>query len=177
MAAKKSTYIPGATGNADSVPSSEPASEAAHASSNRSPPESDHFSEPDPDRQETVISRRRPDVMARIDGSFDSSPVLEGETLGHFRLEKFVGGGGMGSVYRATDTMLDRTVAVKVLARDHSNEELLKRFRNEAQSGARLDHDNIARVHYVGEDKGLCYIVFEFNEGYNIRDLVARRGP
>ena len=51
------------------------------------------------------------------------------------------------------------------------------RFQNEAQSAARLDHDNIARVYYVGEDRGLNYIVFEFIEGVNVRDLVESKGP
>jgi serine/threonine-protein kinase len=73
---------------------------------------------------------------------------------------------------------LNREVAVKVLSRDQSaDDETLRRFRNEAQSTARLDHDNIARVHYVGEDRGVHYIVFEFIEGVNIRDLVEQKGP
>ena len=65
-----------------------------------------------------------------------------------------------------------------MLSRDQSaDEETLRRFRNEAQSAARLNHDNIARVFYVGEDRGVHYIVFEFIEGVNIRDLVEQRGP
>ena len=65
-----------------------------------------------------------------------------------------------------------------MLSRDQSaDEETLRRFRNEAQSAARLNHDNIARVHYVGEDRGVHYIVFEFIEGVNIRDLVEQQGP
>ncbi len=84
----------------------------------------------------------------------------------------------MGAVFRAHDTMLDRTVAVKVLSKVQSNdEETLRRFKNEAQSAARLDHENIGRVHYVDEDKGWHYIVFEFIEGINLRDLVDRVGP
>ena len=76
------------------------------------------------------------------------------------------------------DTTLDREVAVKVLSRDQSaDEETLRRFRNEAQSAARLNHDNIARVFYVGEDRGVHYIVFEFIEGVNLRDLVEHHGP
>ncbi len=130
--------------------------------------------------QETVISKSPP-----IGGMPDSGPsnplemgvALEGETLGHFHLEKFIGGGGMGAVFRATDSMLNRTVAVKVLSRGQNDEEIVQRFKNEAQSGARLDHDNIARVHYVGEDKGWHYIVFEHIEGLNIRDYVGRDGP
>src|SRR5256714_5941870 len=83
----------------------------------------------------------------------------------------------MGAVFRATDTRLGRTVAVKVLSRDHDDEETIRRFRNEAQSAARLDHPNIARVYYVGEDQGLNFIVFEFVDGTNLRDQVQNAGP
>ena len=103
--------------------------------------------------------------------------ALEGTSLGHLRLEAFVGGGGMGAVFRAVDTRLGRTVAVKVLSRDRTDSDVLKRFENEAQSAARLDHDNIARVYDVGEAQGLHYIVFEFIEGVNLRDLVLQKGP
>jgi len=104
--------------------------------------------------------------------------ALEGRSLGPYRLDKFVGGGGMGAVFRALDTTLDRIVAVKVLSRQQSgDEEMLKRFRNEAQSAARLDHENIGRVHAVGADDGWHYIVFEFIEGTNLRDVIAAGGP
>jgi serine/threonine-protein kinase len=107
---------------------------------------------------------------------------LIGQRLDHYELIEFVGGGGMGLVFRAQDTSLHRTVAVKILAIDGAidtplDEETVRRFRNEAQSAARLDHDNIARVYYVGEARGLNYIVFEYIEGTNLRDLVARAGP
>jgi serine/threonine-protein kinase len=108
----------------------------------------------------------------------ESGSQWEGEQLGQFQLQKFIGGGGMGIVFRALDTTLNREVAVKVLSRDQSaDDETLRRFRNEAQSAARLNHDNIARVFYVGEDRGVHYIVFEFIEGVNIRDLVEQHGP
>ncbi len=98
--------------------------------------------------------------------------------LGPYRLDEFVGGGGMGAVFRALDTTLDRTVAVKVLARRESDdEETLRRFRNEAQSAARLDHENIGRVHAVGSEGDWHFIVFEFIEGTNLRDLVREQGP
>ena len=103
--------------------------------------------------------------------------ALEGKHLDHFVLEEFIGGGGMGAVFRSHDTQLDRTVAVKVLAAGNDNDvETRQRFQNEAQSAARLDHKNIARVHYVGEDHGVNYIVFEYIEGTNIRDLVNMQG-
>lgn len=104
--------------------------------------------------------------------------VLEGRRLGAYQLERFVGGGGMGAVFRALDTTLDRVVAVKVLSRQQSaDEEMLRRFRNEAQSAARLDHENIGRVHAVGSEDGWHFIVFEFIEGTNLRDLVRDGGP
>jgi len=131
--------------------------------------------------QVTIISKHTPspspnplaDVRPHELGS-----LLEGERLDHFELKEFVGGGGMGAVFRARDTRLDRIVALKVLAREHgADEETVRRFRNEAQSAARLDHENIARVYHIGEDKGIHYITFEFIEGVNIRELVHRRGP
>ncbi len=129
----------------------------------------------------TVISLRPP-VHAPAPGSpltpRELGQSLVGRRLAHFQLIDFVGGGGMGAVFRATDTMLNRTVAVKVLSRDQGrDEETVRRFQNEAQSAARLDHDNIARVYYVGEDDGWYFIVFEFIEGQNLRDVVMERGP
>lgn len=110
--------------------------------------------------------------------SHSRSKLLAGEKLGPYELLEFAGGGGMGAVFRARDPMLNRDVAVKVLSRDQAtDEETLRRFRNEAQSAARLDHDNIARVYYVGEDQGLYFIVFEFVEGLNVRQLVEKNGP
>jgi len=104
--------------------------------------------------------------------------LLEGSQLGDYRLEKFVGGGGMGAVFKALDTTLNRIVAVKVLAGHQSaDEEMLKRFRNEAQSAARLNHENIGLVHAVGSSNGWHFIVFEYIEGTNLRDYVRRRGP
>ncbi len=121
---------------------------------------------------DTVISAAAPSASA------DIGRALEGTMLGPYRLDAFVGGGGMGAVFRALDTTLDRTVAVKVLAgRQADDEEMLRRFRNEAQSAARLDHENIGRVHAVGSDGGWHYIVFEYIEGRNIRDVVRDDGP
>jgi len=110
-------------------------------------------------------------------GPFELGKLLEGDRLGHFELLEYVGGGGMGAVFRARDTMLDREVALKVLSRSQgADDETRRRFHVEAQSAARLDHQNIARVYYVGEDQGLNFIVFEFIKGVNLRDLVERQG-
>jgi eukaryotic-like serine/threonine-protein kinase len=129
--------------------------------------------------QKTIISKSPPDALPHLTrtGVQDLGRILVGEQLGHFVLEEFVGGGGMGAVFRATDIELGRTVALKVVSGVHNDDDTLRRFKNEAQSAARLDHHNIARVYYVGEDKGWHYIVFEFISGVNIRDLVEHRGP
>ncbi len=104
--------------------------------------------------------------------------TLQGKTLDQFHLQQFVGGGGMGVVFKALDTTLDRVVAVKVVASHSlSTEDLKRRFLVEAQSAARLDHPNIARVYDSGRSRGLPYIVFEYIEGMNIRDLVINHGP
>jgi len=124
----------------------------------------------------TVISGR-PSAAGKSTATAEIGRMLEGHFLGPYRLDQFVGGGGMGAVFRALDTTLDRVVAVKVLSRQQSNDdEMLKRFRNEAQSAARLDHENIGRVHAVGSDDGWHYIVFEYIEGTNLRDVVTNEG-
>src|SRR5262249_34543134 len=85
---------------------------------------------------------------------------------------------GMAAVIRARDVQLDRQVALKILPPDMAaDEENVRRFHQEARSAARLDHENIARVYYCGEDQKLHFIAFEFVEGENLRMLLGRRGP
>lgn len=126
----------------------------------------------------TVISRSQEQAPAVPDDSSADSFAkrLVGTALDHYRLEEFIGGGGMGAVFRAYDALLRRTVAVKILSRGSTDQDLLRRFVNEAQSAAKLDHENIARVFFVGRDQGLNYIVFEFVEGKNLRQLVTEQG-
>ncbi|MCE9554087.1 MAG: protein kinase, partial [Planctomycetes bacterium] len=133
-----------------------------------------------PTDDRTVISSSPPALGPRggSQSAAELGRLLIGEQLDHFLLEEYIGGGGMGAVFRGTDTMLGRQVAVKVLSRQHAiDEETTRRFRNEAQSAARLDHENIARVYFVGVDRGWHYIVLEYVEGENARDLVAQQGP
>lgn len=113
-----------------------------------------------------------------LDATSPGPPRLgPGSRLGSFELLECVGGGGMGRVYRARDLTLDRIVAVKVLSREQAADaETLLRFRNEALSAARLNHENIVQVYYVGEEEGLPYIVFEFIEGENLRTRVEQQG-
>jgi serine/threonine protein kinase len=113
----------------------------------------------------------------------DAPPVSEGVPsavgcrLGHFRIEATIGAGGMGAVFRAVDERLDRIVALKVLSPSLSRDTgSIQRFLNEARAAARLDHDNIARVYYVGEDRGLNFIAHEFVTGRTVRDIIRDHG-
>src|SRR5438034_2124006 len=96
---------------------------------------------------------------------------------GRYELEELVGSGGMSSVYRAHDRLLERTVALKVLHEQFTrDEDYVERFRREARAVAQLAHPNIVTVIDRGEQEGRQFIVFEFIEGENLKQIVAR-GP
>ncbi|MGH2410415.1 MAG: protein kinase domain-containing protein, partial [Chloroflexota bacterium] len=97
---------------------------------------------------------------------------------GRYRIEAQIADGGMARVYRATDTRLDRLVAIKVLREQFtSQEEFVIRFRQEARMAAGLAHPNIVGVYDVGEEDGLHYMVMEFVEGETLKDVIAREAP
>ena len=88
-----------------------------------------------------------------------------------------LGKGGMAIVYRARDTMLERSVAVKVLREDYSRDPaFLDRFRQEAKAAANLSHPNIVTVHDFGLDKGQLFIVMEYVPGTDLKTLIKQRG-
>ncbi len=96
-----------------------------------------------------------------------------GETLGHYRLLEELGGGAMGTVYRAEDLRLKRPVAVKVLSADLLAEpEALEWFKREARVAAALNHPNICTIHDVGDHLGRPYIVMELLEGKPLREML-----
>jgi eukaryotic-like serine/threonine-protein kinase len=105
-----------------------------------------------------------------------SSPV--GTLLsGRYRLDALVGAGGMSTVYRAFDTVLERQVAIKLMHREiASDSDQLERFRREARAVAQLNHPNVVGVIDAGEDAGMPYIVFEFVEGETLKDRIRRHG-
>jgi len=88
-----------------------------------------------------------------------------------------IGGGGMADVYRAHDKLLDRSVAVKVLRSQFTDdEEFVTRFRREAQAAARLSHPNIVNIYDVGRDEDAYYIVMEYISGETLKDRIQRDG-
>lgn len=96
---------------------------------------------------------------------------------GRYRLEGLIGRGGMASVWRATDTVLERTVAVKRLhARLHDDPELAARFRREGQAVARLSHPNLVRLLDQGQEGDEPFLVFELVEGRDLKTMIRRDG-
>ncbi len=100
-----------------------------------------------------------------------------GTTLGPYRIVAALGAGGMGEVWRARDTRLERDVAVKVLTESLAdNAEALARFQREARAVAALSHPNILTVYDIGTDQGVCYVVTELLEGETLRARLAAGG-
>jgi eukaryotic-like serine/threonine-protein kinase len=94
------------------------------------------------------------------------------QTVGRYELVEKLGQGGMGAVYRAHDTLLERTVAVKVIsATIDQNDELRERFFREARAAGQLSHKNIITIHDLGEHEGQPYLAMEYLHG---QDLLAR---
>jgi serine/threonine-protein kinase len=94
-----------------------------------------------------------------------------------YRLDAMVGTGGMSTVYRAFDTVLERQVAIKLMHREiASHSDQLERFRREARAVAQLNHPHVVGVIDAGEDDGTPYIVFEFVEGETLKDRIRRHG-
>ncbi|QEF96643.1 Serine/threonine-protein kinase PknB [Stieleria maiorica] len=119
--------------------------------------------------------------------SVDPQRVLEADRVGDYRIVDVIGVGGMGIVYRAEDVMLKRTVALKVMKPEvASNETFRKRFLREAESAARIDHENIVTIYQVGQHKvgqhkvgrhqGVPYIAMRYLSGESLRERLKREG-
>src|SRR5579872_1669457 len=104
-------------------------------------------------------------------------PLSPGTHLGPYEILSPVGAGGMGEVYRARDTRLDRDVALKIMRDDVSdNAGYRARFAIEARAVAALNHPNIVAIFDIGDEQGVQYTVSELIEGESLRSLV-RKGP
>ena len=96
---------------------------------------------------------------------------------GRYALLEKISEGGMSTIYRAYCNVLNRVVAVKILKQEFSNdEEFLKKFNNEAKSAAALNHPNIVGVYDIGSDDDVSYIIMEFVDGKNIKQIINERG-
>src|SRR5215472_6673502 len=104
-------------------------------------------------------------------------PLASGAKLGPYEIVSLLGAGGMGEVYRARDTRLDRTVAIKVLNSTIAcSPELKQRFEREARIISRLNHPHICTLHDIGSQDGVDYLVMEYVEGETLAKRLEK-GP
>src|SRR5271165_4754928 len=121
-------------------------------------------------------------VQARALTLWQAQQLLAGRTSG-FKVDRYVlleliGQGGMGRVYLARDTRLNRRVALKILAPERiNNPRAIARFQREARVGAQLQHENLVRIYDFGESSGRYYLVMEYIEGKTVGGLISAQGP
>ena len=106
----------------------------------------------------------------------DRAAAMGGQTVSHYRVLSLIGAGGMGEVYLAEDTLLNRRVAIKFLCRTSvADPQAGKRLLREAQSAAKLDHPNICAIYEVAEEGGRCFIVMQYVEGETLASRIHHK--
>jgi eukaryotic-like serine/threonine-protein kinase len=113
---------------------------------------------------------------------FQTKQLLNGKhrgfVLGPYKLLDQIGQGGMGTVFIAEHNALKKRVALKVLSREHAeNQSAVDRFQREARAASALAHPNIVRVHHVGHTAGVHYLVMEYVDGATLENILDRKGP
>ena len=116
--------------------------------------------------------RREVESLLAQEGATLSSPGPQPvpAAVGQYRIEEKLGEGGMGQVYKARDTKLNRPVAIKFLSEDLADAAARRRFQREAQMASSLNHPHILTVHDAGEIEGRQYLVTEYIDGGTLRD-------
>lgn len=117
-----------------------------------------------------------PAFEAAAEAIADTRPVLvAGQIIGHYQIVAPLGKGGMGEVYLATDTKLDRKVALKLLPTEFTNsKDLLRRFNQEAKAASSLNHPNIITIHEIGQTEGVHFIATEFIDGQTLKQRMKQ---
>jgi serine/threonine protein kinase len=129
------------------------------------------------ERAEHFIESAAFQMAAKSLAADSAMQSLTGREIGHYKIDSFIGAGGMGEVYRATDMRLNRTVAIKVLQPHVANRvEHQQRLQREAKAIAALNHPHICTLHDIGNYEGTDYLVMEYLEGETLADRLLR-GP
>jgi len=143
----------------------------------------------DPAARVALLSEADPELRREVDSLLAQNgtlPAIDAETsaqltpgtrLGPYRIEGILGAGGMGQVFRAMDTRLHRTVAIKILPPDKvADPERKRRFLQEARAASALNHPNIITLHDIASDNGIDYLVMEHVPGKSLDKLIPPKG-
>jgi serine/threonine protein kinase len=124
----------------------------------------------------SVFDRPPMEVAAKLLEDSNAERLAVGAQLGPYKIESSIGAGGMGEVFRARDTRLNRTVAIKILPSHLDNNAARKRFEREARAVSALNHANICTLHDIGHQDGIDYLVMEYLEGETLAQKL-QKGP
>ena len=133
----------------------------------------------DPQKRADVLAAADPELRREVEALLaqpEESTITQmgaGARLGPYKIDAPIGAGGMGEVFRATDTRLHRTVAIKILPRDKvADPERKRRFLQEARAASALNHANIVTLHDIANDGGVDYLVMEYVPGKSLDKLI-----
>jgi eukaryotic-like serine/threonine-protein kinase len=140
----------------------------------------------DPQKRTAVLAGADPELRREVEALFareatgSTQTIVDaaaGTQLGPYKIEAPIGAGGMGEVFRATDTRLHRTVAIKILPRDQvADADRKKRFLQEARAASALNHPNIVTLYDIASDNGIDYLVMEYVSGKSLDKLITSKG-
>ena len=127
--------------------------------------------------RQSIFERRYARPVRESYGTSDLSDRMTGQTIGHYKILEQLGVGGMGVVYKALDTHLDRFVAIKVLPPDIvADTERKRRFVQEAKAASALNHPNIITIYDIASENGTDFIAMEYLPGKALNQLISRKG-